>query len=150
MLFILGFILLLIGFAMVVVGPIPFSKNWTLSGGLSRTAGLFFLSFFPLFFGVKYAIQDLGWEEGWEREAINWGTFAFCALSGCFLIFYVGRPAKARRARRPASVSAENPLAAMEEPPAKPSAAEKPRGRAPSPPAKKRAPQPEQNPFDFS
>jgi hypothetical protein len=71
-------------------------------------------------------------------------------LLGGFLIFYVGRPARPRRVRRPAVAAQESPLPDMDESPAKSKAAPKPRGRAPAPPAKQRPPQPDNNPFDFS
>jgi hypothetical protein len=145
MLFILAFLLLMLGLAMVVLGPIPVAKTWTVPARVSRVAGTIFLALFPVLFLVAYLLKWLGWEESVNTALINWSLFALCLLSGGGWILLAGRPPKPQRQRGRAT---QDPQAAPDLPVA-PIVDSNTSFPSPPSPAKRSAPR-EQNPFDFS
>src|SRR5438552_18127804 len=90
----------MLGFAMVVLGPVPVTKTWTIPSRVSRIAGSIFLGFMPVVFVVRFLVQTVGWEESLNTVLINWLLFVICLLAGGGWIMVTGRPSKPLRVRR--------------------------------------------------
>ncbi|MBX9680888.1 MAG: hypothetical protein K2X38_19185 [Gemmataceae bacterium] len=155
MLFALGFLTLMLGLAMVVLGEMPISKTRRVPAKASRIAGGILALYFPLVLGIRYVWVTLDLDRfvaGNIVFAILWVLLAMAAgwiaLRGAF-------PKKMRRAvpkmvepapfasELPASddtvvpemMTIEEPAFSFEAPAAKPTKAPAPAKKAPKKPA---------------
>lgn len=165
MLFFLGVLLMVAGFALLVATPARLPGNRTLRPWPARFAGAALIAFLPTSIGLKFLIEGIDSEgqlnavkgEHWATRfqdnyltAVNWGLFVLCLLLSLVLLWYGSRdPSKARPARRP--VRLPTPASPFDDqiqelpeplPPA--------HAPAPPPPPRKGRAAPGKNPFDFT
>ena len=145
------------GFALLVVGQVKLPGGRLLKALPGRLAGLIFLLFLPIPFGLQALVEYLNLRATLEDYVpiMNWALFCLCLFGGCFIIFRASRLPK-REFRRPRLAGQPEPAALFSDAgsapftdtEAPPEVAPKPRavkGKRPAP-----APRPEHNPFDFS
>ena len=165
---IIGFLMLTVGVAMLMVGEVPFLASRRISAVRSRLIGAVFVGFLPLALLVRIACNMFLEPDAVEGPVLTAFVFSFCCLLTLAILFRVLFPKREpREPRKPAKTISEpvkpNPFAneapaAMPDPTPTPTwldtdaspspSSKKPAKKAPAQKAKK--PAAEQNPFDLS
>ena len=167
---IIGFLMLTVGVAMLMVGEIPFIASRRISAVRSRLIGAVFVGFLPLALLVRIACNMFLEPDAVEGPVLTAFVFSFCCLLTLAILFRVLFPKREpREPRKPAKTISEpakpNPFANeapaptseptpapspswMDTDDSPPPSSKKPAKKAPAQKAKK--PAAEQNPFDFS
>jgi hypothetical protein len=149
-----GFILMTLGVAMLLVGEVPFLGK-RIPSRHSRLMGSIFVLFLPLAFGVNLASSALFGSDAVQGPVVTWTLFALCVLvSLVILIHALAR--KEQSGAKTATPMKKNPFGEIEaeeeveevvllEPePAERPASKKATAKRRPPPAQER------DPFDFS
>lgn len=104
MLFALGFLSLMVGSALVVLGPVPLSKTRTIPAKSSRIAGAVLIAYFPLVLGVRWVWQTLDWERHVAGIIVYSILLGMLAVAAAGFVLRGAFPKKARRRLGAASV----------------------------------------------
>jgi uncharacterized membrane protein len=149
MLFVFGFVLAMFGFALLVFGDGPWIGGKRIPSRAARWTGVIWLSYFPVVFGVRYALAELELLDAVDPTLVYGVLAGLCLIVGLAIIT---RATRRLPVRRNTATSAFTERPHIGGAPASSPFPERPfSGSAGA--AKKRAPrtaQPEKNPFDFS
>ncbi len=159
---IVGFAMITLGVALLLLGEVPFLGGKRIPALRSRLIGLALALFLPAAFGVRLGLASLFGEDVIDGLIVTW---VLCGVSWTAAFVILFRVLFPKREPRPAKVSAaleesKNPFGAME-PSVEPVAAEEENPwTEPAPVKKAAAKKPvakkeprkavEENPFDFS
>jgi hypothetical protein len=167
-LILVGFAMMTLGVALLLLGEVPFIAGKRIPAGRSRLIGVVLVSFLPLALAVREVIRRIFDEDTVDGPVLTWALCGFCWFLVVVILFRVLVPKRAPR--KPAAVKSAakaNPFGGVEpeqfdvieeiveeEPtPAKKPAAKK---AAPEPvqkPSAKKSRKPadgETDPFDFT
>ncbi len=136
-----GFVMMTLGVALLLLGEVPFVAGKRISAVRSRLIGGVLVGFLPLALGVKTLGDLIFGRDAVEGPVVTALTFSFCGVVAIVILFRVMVPKREPRKAAPASAgpAKENPFGDAASEPAN------------APPAKKsRKPAAEDtNPFDF-
>lgn len=161
MLFFVGLLLGIVGFAMLVVGSFAWPGQQRVSARGSRWAGVVFLLFFPLYLGARQVIKVYELDVEFNPAPVYWGLAMFLFVGGLIIVLRStsGVPRASRPALNPFQVSEPAPATAPTPAPrtrktplakSKPAPVEEtPFQEAPLPKPGRSVPA-ENNPFDFT
>lgn len=154
---IVGFVMMTLGVAMLLLGEVPFLGK-RIPALRSRLIGSIFVLFLPLALGVRQASNALFGNDAVQGPVVMSILFVVCMFASFVILFRVLAPKRGQQAAKASTTAKENPLGKMEaieevddvvwlEP--EPEPAPKKTAPAQNPAARKPAAK-EHDPFDFS
>jgi hypothetical protein len=175
MLFALGFLSMMLGLAMLVLGEMPISKSRRVPAKASRIAGAVLVAYFPLVLAIRYLWVTLGLEKHVPGNIVFAVLWVVLAMAAAWIALRAAFPKKERAALPkltgappsdpfdmvapmvdsgetmvPETLTVEEPVTAVRAPAAKSPKSTAPAKKAPASGPKSPTKSNNDNPFDFS
>lgn len=155
-LIIVGFMMMTLGVALLLLGEVPFLRGQRIPAIRARIVGLVLVAFLPLVWGTGLGVNLL-FGDAVPAAAVGWGLFVLAWIAVGAILFRVIVPKRdGRAASASTSAAKRTPYAKKEpvwEPPQfepEPTPAKKASTKKPSKQKATEPPPEEKDPFDFS